>query len=295
MPDRQIRRELLECDGHIKETAMHRLALAFLLAGTMACSEISVPLPDLGTFDPGTEPDLPGDDIRDAESPDTGQTDVEPDPGTPDSGPLDPGIEDPGTGDDVADADDPGEPDIFRDPQNGSYPCRDDIECLSGECHRGICTCIDQSQCDDGLWCDAGETIHFGQALCLPPRPLFAGCLKHVHCESGACDRTGYCAECAPDLDMCGPTDGCCAGRCADGCLGCGVSPDQPILTRCMSGCYDPLTQFCGPDGPEAKRDFDADCQFNHSWCRSDRCVPSDDGLASHCEPLILAAASVIL
>ena len=208
---------------------------------------------------------------------------------------------------DLSDADIPGDlylPDTGLDPgadfvtapQNGGYPCTTDAECVSGNCAGTRCTCRDGNDCDKGQWCDIGATYFAGTANCLEPRLAFAGCTTHVQCASGACSPTqdgtnsSYCTECATGGAGCEAKIGtpwCCGGACqaGQGCLAdCGVmAPPAPQYVYCTKGCWDPATQYCGPNGPTAKLGAAANCQFLNSWCLTNYCIVSKDGRTSNC------------
>jgi hypothetical protein len=253
------------------------LWLAVVLACPMmvACA-VTVPAPDFAF-------------LQDTPATDPGGTDLGTDPGTPDDTLTDPG-EDPGTDP----GEDPGTEVIVIPPQNGGYPCALDAECVSGSCSTaGFCTCRDVDDCDSGQWCDVGTTIFNGTLNCLPWREDFAGCTTHAQCRSGACDGlntgsggVGYCAQCANGGTQCdsGTLYTCCGGRCVQGCMGCAIAPPPaPELQFCASGCWDPATQFCGPEGPTYKLGATADCQHLHSWCLTNSCLESSDGKNSVC------------
>ncbi len=252
-----------------------------------ACS-VSVPAPDLNLPDGGGE-DVTVADVP-AEAPDPGTQD----PGAKDEAPVDPGKDpaaDPGK-------DLPTDP-IVTDPivvapQNGGHPCTRNEECVSGMCAGTFCTCRDVADCDEGMWCDTGDTKFSNTMNCLWPRQNFTGCMNAVHCKSGACNMDnraytngrGYCANCATakDCENTPDTPMCCGGNCAAGCMGCAVAPPPaPEYQFCASGCWDPETQYCGPDGPTAKLGAGADCRFLDSWCLSRSCLIEPDGTSSLC------------
>lgn len=269
---------------------MRKTLMALLVpVALLAACQITVPSPDLSIFadsGPGGDegpPTDPGRDPGTESGTDEGGQDHTPpgDPGVPDDQPVDIGPVDTGW--------DPGPVDTGTDlnetPMPGNYPCQTNQGCLSGECANQVCTCRDATECDGGLWCDAGETKWTGTGRCLAPRPLYAGCKQHAHCESAACDQQlFYCAKCADGGATCDGTFACCGGGCVQGCLGCAVAPPPaPVYTFCMSGCFDAAVQFCGPNGGEYKRGLNEDCQFNDSWCKSGYCKVSDDGASSFC------------
>jgi len=261
--------------------------LAILIAcPVLASCAITVPAPDLSFLGDTLLADPGSSDLGTDPGTDPGDT-VPTDPGDKDVPAVDPG-DDPGM--------DPGQEVIVITPQNGGYPCTTNAECVSGLCAGTWCTCRDGNDCDKGLWCDAGNTNYAGTANCLDPRADFAGCATHVQCKSGACSPTGdgtgssYCTECATGGAGCESklaTPWCCGGACqaGQGCLAdCGVmAPPAPQYVYCTKGCWDPATQYCGPNGPTAKLGAAADCQFLNSWCLTNSCVVSKDGKTSGC------------
>jgi hypothetical protein len=274
---------------------MHKALWVLLLTAalTSACT-VTVPSPDLsifgdlaggddlGTTDPGTDPgEDPGRDLPGADHTPPG------DPGVPDDSPVDtfvdtfvdtgwdPGIVDTGT-------------DLNETPQPGNSTCITNQGCLSGECRHGTCTCKSTRQCNDGQWCDGSSGTTVGTDRCQELRQLFAGCSAHEQCASGACDTTigtpGYCAKCANGGTGCDTGWFCCGGTCSQGCLGCALAPPPaPEYTFCMSGCFDAATQFCGPQGPEAKREIGTECWYSDAWCKTGYCKVYSEGAFSYC------------
>ncbi len=243
---------------------MKRILLALLFGwGLAGCGEVVVRAPDFGAAsDPG-------------QAPDTGLSD----PGTEDP---DGGTEDPGQAQDTGVTDVP-----LKDPQFAGEACRDPAECLSGTCDDGICTCADATHCPATTWCDRDPAKFLGSNRCFPLRAVLDGCTDHVQCASGACDIAhGLCVHCATGGTGCDDGSGtvCCFGECSQGCLGCALAPPpEPVRQRCLTGCYDPLTEYCGPEGPAAPLPATGDCNFQHPACASGICVPTQDGMDSEC------------
>lgn len=248
---------------------------AFAVVGLTAC-QIQVAAPDLSgllgdsgpSADPGTEVpttrELPGEDLF-----------VEPDPGgdslvVVDDRPGDLSRDPGGPGTDTGE-------DLYEEPQIGNAACRTDLGCVSGVCKEGLCRCMETWHCEAGTWCDGGSTSVRDTGMCRPQRGVTAGCRFHDQCLTGACDRSGYCAWCAPGGTGCEQGKDCCFGSCREGCLGCAVAPPpSPVLTACATGCYDAEQEFCGPNGPQPKQPEGVDCQFNDSWCLSGVCYSED-------------------
>lgn len=267
----------------------HLLLSCVLIAALVACDEVVVEAPDFGqTSDPGTPgedvvTEDPGeqDDPGTSEDPGAGEDPGESgDPGTDDPGTDDPGQEDPG-GEDI----------VLKDPQPAGEACQDPRECLSGECIDEVCNCLTAEHCAEPatMWCDNDLDTFMGLHRCFPKRDIYAGCTTHEQCLSGACDqKPGICSDCdttdgigCEDL---GENFSCCFGTCGEACLGCpALPPPNPIMDRCMSGCYDPETQYCGPEGGVDKLLGPAVCNFQNQACLSGMCVPTQDGMNSEC------------
>lgn len=274
---------------------MKKTCLLILVSGflAVACDDVVVEAPDLsGLTDPGTPvPDVPATDPGPADVP------------AVDPGPSDPGVSDPGATDGINDdfedpGADPGEDpgpadagvDLNETPMPVGYTCITDQGCLSGDCRDKVCACAVQGDCEPGTFCDAGETVFADTGKCLPRRSLFAGCLHHAQCQSGACDKPGglapdgYCASCASQDGVgCGVNLMCCGGNCSEFCMGCAVSMELPDPVFCQSGCYDPRTQHCSPTGPAPKLPMFSDCQYSNAWCETGYCKMEPDGLSSWC------------